>query len=79
MEFSRHFRAMFRERDIAEGWVQRTIEQPESVEESPDGTVHYLRRISEHGNRWLRVIVNEHTNPPVAVTVFFDRRLIKRQ
>lgn len=66
---------MLLERDIDTAWVNRVITEPEKIEEPGDGTRHYLRRISERGGRWLRVVINVTTEPHRAVTVFFDRRL----
>jgi hypothetical protein len=69
---------MLKERDIHTDWVERTAQDPDLTEEHGDGTRHYLKRISEHGNRWLRVVVNVAQQPPRCVTVFFDRRLGRR-
>lgn len=60
---------------IPETWQTVTTENPERIEERPDGTVHHLRRIHEHGNRVLRVIMNPNAVPRRVITVFFDRRL----
>ena len=49
---------MLKERAIDRFWVEQTMSEPEKVENTPEGTRHFLRRIPEHGNRWLRVIVN---------------------
>ncbi len=75
MEYTRHFRDMLKERSIAMSLVERTVAEPEKVEEHSDGTKHFLRKIPEHGNRWLRIVVNVATAPNKAVTVFFDRRM----
>jgi hypothetical protein len=50
---------MIEERGIKLTWVEKTLDHPEKVEYKSDGTQHFLRRIPEHGNRWLRVIVNK--------------------
>lgn len=75
MEDSIHFADMLQERGILREWVGATIETPERTEEHDDGTRHYIRRIPEFGNRWLRVIVNVTVFPEKRVTAFFDRRL----
>ena len=75
MRYSRHFEDMLKERCISAEWVDQTVTQPEKVEELNDGTRHFLRRIPEQGNRWLRVVVNVRVSPNMAVTAFFDRRL----
>jgi hypothetical protein len=75
MESTKHFRDMLEERGINPSWVERTITTPEEVEDHDDDTRHFLKRIEEHGNRWLRVVVNIRTQPHKAVTAFFDRRM----
>ena len=75
LTYTQHFEDMLLERQIDRSWVERAVSELESLEEPGDGTRHYLRRIAERGERWLRVIVNVAVQPPRAVTVFFDRRL----
>jgi hypothetical protein len=75
MEYRNHFRRMMEERSIRPEWVQNALDMPQRVEDQEDGTRHYLCRIEEHGNRWLRVVVNIRVTPEKAVTTFFDRRL----
>ena len=57
LTYTQHFEDMLLERQIDRSWVERAISEPERIEESGDGTRHYLRRITERGERWLRVIV----------------------
>jgi len=66
---------MLKERSIPMSLIKPTLAEPEKVEDRSDGTKHFLRRIPERGNRWLRVIVNISAVPNKAVTAFFDRRL----
>lgn len=66
---------MLKERLIPMSLIKRTLAEPQKVEERTDGTKHFLRRIPECDNRWLRVIVNVEAVPRKAVTAFFDRRL----
>ena len=75
MEETPHFVDMLRERSIAREWVERAVGDPDRVEHREDGTSHFLKRIPENGERWLRVVVNVNTEPNLAVTAFFDRRL----
>ncbi len=75
MQYTRHFKDMLKERSILMSLVNRTLAEPEKVEDHPDGTKHFLRQIPEQGNRWLRIIVNITVVPNKAVTAFFDRRL----
>ena len=74
-EFSEHARGMLRERNIKESWVTLTIENPDKKELKNNETIHYIKRIVEHGNRYLRVVVNPNVNPQIIITLFFDRRL----
>jgi len=50
---------------------------PERVEPLADihENTHYLKRIQDFGDRWLRVVVNPNVEPNRVVTVFFDRRV----
>jgi len=79
MEFTKHFKSMLKERSIRQERVERAVNEPEEVEESKDSTRHFSRRIEEHGNRWLRVVINSEVQPNRAVTAFFDRRLRGRK
>ena len=79
MQYTRHFEGMLKERGIEKSWVERTIAEPDKVEDCPDGTKHFLKQISEYESRWLRVIVNTTVVPNKSVTVFFDRRLKGKQ
>ena len=65
---------MLEERSIRQEWVEKGVNEPEKVEDYEDGIRHFLRRIEEHGNRWLRIVVNIQVYPNKAVTAFFDRR-----
>jgi hypothetical protein len=75
MEDTVHFEDMLNERGIKLEWADRTVQEPDRVEDHIDGTRHFLKQISEFENRWLRVIVNLSTMPEKRVTAFFDRRL----
>ena len=75
MKYTEHFKDMMKERLIQPTWKDLTLNEPEKVSDKPDGTRHFLRRIPEHGNRWLRIVVNVEAKPNKAVTVFFDRVL----
>jgi hypothetical protein len=73
--FSKHLYEMLKQRNIADLWVQRAVNNPDYIESYDDGTRHYLKKIAENGNRWLRVVVNIEELPNKGVTAFFDRRL----
>ena len=79
MKYTRHFEEMTTERSIHPTWIEQTLNEPEEVENKPDGTRHYLRQIPEHGNRWLRIIVNVACEPNKAVTAFFDRGVKRKK
>ncbi len=78
MKYSKHFEDMLLERKIDVSWVNATLGKPEKVEIHKDGTKHFIRRIEENDNRYLRVVINEVTTPARAVTAFFDRRLRRK-
>jgi len=75
---SGHFGDMLEERHISSQWVETTIADPEMTEDHDDGTKHFIKRIPEFDNRWLRVIVNITEFPYKGVTAFFDRRLRRK-
>lgn len=76
-ELSNHARHQMQERNILEAWVTEALTYPERVEPLADSqsNTHYLKRISDFGDRWLRVVVNPTVQPNRVVTVFFDRRV----
>jgi len=77
--FTKHFHEMLKQRNIVEAWAKRTIDDPDSIESHDGGrTRHYLKKIIENDNRWLRIVVNVEDLPNKAVTVFFDRRLRRK-
>lgn len=73
-----HFGEMLKERGIALEWTRRARTDPDVTEEHEDGTRHFIKRIPEFGNRWLRVVMNVTETPEKPVTAFFDRRLRRR-
>ena len=75
MEDTGHFGEMLTERGIKREWADITVLQPDKTEDYADGTRHYIRKIPEFGNRWLRIVVNTTYDPEKRVTAFFDRRL----
>jgi hypothetical protein len=75
-EWSQHASEMVKERKLRQEWIIEAISHPESTEDHRDST-HYIKRIPEHGHRYLRVVVNRNSIPKRIVTAFFDRRLNK--
>ena len=78
MEDTVHFIDMLNERGIKLAWADRTVQEPDKVEDHDDGTRHFIKQIPEFENRWLRVIVNIAAMPEKRVTAFFDRRLRRK-
>jgi len=76
-ELTVHARHQMQERNILESWIQEALAEPEKLLSFADayGNTHYLKRIQNFGDRWLRVIVNPNSNPERIVTIFFDRRV----
>ena len=75
-----HAEHVLAEREIPLAWVERVLDFPERAEpdrEQPE-LEHRLGRISEHGNRVLRVILNTMKTPVEVVTVYFDRAMRSR-
>jgi hypothetical protein len=74
---SAHAETVMAERSIKREWVERILSNPAKID--PDRTdaelKHALGRISEHGNRVLRVVYNGAVRPPMVVTVYFDRAM----
>ncbi|MBI2119080.1 MAG: DUF4258 domain-containing protein [Elusimicrobia bacterium] len=79
IQFSQHAQEMMKERNILEEWVVRTIQKPDRVELGSDTNDHLIKAIPEHGGRFLRIVVNTQAEPKRAITLFFDRRLGRRQ
>ena len=70
---------MLKERCIRREWADFATNDPDRTEDHEDGTRHFIKKIPEFGNRWLRVIVNVKDTPAIRVTAFFDRRLRSSQ
>ena len=51
------------------------MDESEQQETMTDGTTHYIKTISEVGERSLRVVMNIEVIPNRVITVFFDRRI----
>lgn len=69
---------MMKERGIAKSWVNSCVSEPDKTEKHSDGTKHFIKRIAEYENRWLRVIINQKITPKKGVILFFDRRLRRK-
>ena len=76
-ELSQHARDVLEEREIPMAWLERVFNSPQRIEPDADDAdlEHRLGRISEHGNRVLRVVVNKTVRPACIVTLYFDRAM----
>lgn len=76
--FSRHAEEALRLRQIERDWVLEALSSPDYLEADPSPRrLRDFRRISQFGNRWLRVVYEEDSDRQVVVTAFFDRRAEK--
>ena len=74
LDFTSHAENMLKERNIHREWVYQTVMEPSFTEKREDGTIHYLKPITENAGRTLRVVTNQEGQVIRVVTVFFDRR-----
>ena len=78
---SAHAFEVMRERNIQMDWVEITIAEPAFSEPDPKdpSLTRAYRRITEYGDRWLRVVYRKVDNDQLVVTVYFDRNFGRRQ
>ena len=79
IRFTAHARNVLSEREIPEEWVRRVISLPEKTEFPETGVTHYLARLPENDNRWLRVVTKRSEDDIVVITTFFDRGVTRRE
>lgn len=74
---TQHARDVLAERGIALEWVERVLGAPQMTEPDKNDAqlVHFLSKIPEHGDRVLRVVLNNHVEPRRVVTLYFDRKM----
>jgi len=74
---SAHAQTVIAERAINPEWIERILASPDRIENdaSDPALRHAIGRISENGNRVLRVVYNGFVEPVKVVTVYFDRAL----
>ncbi|WP_315862321.1 DUF4258 domain-containing protein [Picosynechococcus sp. PCC 8807] len=74
---SRHARDVLQKSDrncINPEWIRRTLTAPDYIDrDERTNACRAWKRIPEYGNRALRVVYNSEKQPPVIITVFFDR------
>ncbi|QUS60225.1 DUF4258 domain-containing protein [Synechocystis sp. PCC 7339] len=64
--------------NIKREWIDQVLTDPDYSDiDERTNTVRKWKRIPECDNRALRVVYNPDKQPPVVVTVFFDRRFKK--
>ena len=82
MEFTltKHAQIVLKEREIDIAWCEQVLNFPEQVEPDPDQAEleHRLGRISQHGGRVLRIVVNKTVRPIRIVTLYFDRTMFTK-
>jgi hypothetical protein len=78
-EFTAHARDMIAERKVSEDWVWRVLNHPDKKRTGEDGNMHYTKAIKERDGLILHVVVNPNFQPNRIVTLFFDRRLMRKR
>ncbi|MBI2714924.1 MAG: DUF4258 domain-containing protein [Rhizobiales bacterium] len=73
--FTRHAELMLAERGIERAWVERTVNEPETIESDPvrDDIYRAFRAIPERNGRVLRVVYATSGEQIRIITAFFDR------
>jgi hypothetical protein len=76
-ELTQHAKDVLAERQIPVEWVERALAGPElKLPDPTDATLERrYRKIPEHANRVLRVVVNTTVAPERVVSVYFDRTM----
>jgi len=77
LSYSRHARRVMAERLLHMDWVESVVAEPALRTPDPNDpeVERFFRRIPEHGDRVLRVVVNTRVVPWRVVSVFFDRSM----
>jgi hypothetical protein len=76
-ELTQHARTVLEARGIPTEWLKRALREPALTAPDPtDATLERrYRKIPEHGDRVLRVVVNVTVVPVRVVSVYFDRTM----
>jgi hypothetical protein len=76
-KLSEHAETTLREREIAPEWLATAMNDPDlTLPHESDSTLRYaLKRIPAFGDRILRVVYNDEKEPPIIVTLYFDRTM----
>ncbi len=72
-----HCSQMLDRRKIEVALIESAIDAPDRIVNIDSNERHYIKRIEDTKERWLRVIVNPTTDPLTIITAFYDRRLKK--
>ncbi len=66
-------------RSLCVEWVYRVVLNPTvSKLDTIPGRVQVWGQISEYGDRWLKVVYDQTTDPCIVITAHFDRSQKKR-
>ena len=81
LEYTRHAAHAMQERMIPRAWVESVVAEPalRTADPSDPEVDRFFRRIPEHGERVLRVVVNTRVAPWRVVSVFFDRSMMRSE
>ena len=73
--FTLHAELMLAERDIERAWVERAVNEPDTVESDPNRSDIYraFRAVPERNGRVLRVVYAVSGAQMRIITAFFDR------
>ncbi|MGY2977111.1 hypothetical protein ACVWY9_000129 [Thermostichus sp. OS-CIW-31] len=78
---SKHaLRRLQQRQEIASQWIERVLSCPDYVQVDPKDPQlkQAYGRIPEYGNRLLKIVYDESTDPWTVVTIFFDRTMGKK-
>ncbi len=73
--FGSHALEMLSERNIERSWVERTLRDPEAIEEDPTiaGRMRAFRAVPERGGGVMRVVYVRSGSMLHVITCFLDR------
>lgn len=76
-ELTQHARDVIEERQISIDWLERVLANPVLIQASTTDPELESRfaKITEFGDRVLRVVVNTQVVPERVVSVYFDRKM----
>ena len=77
LEYTRHAVQVMEEREISVDWIEQVVADPALRIPDPNDPEleRFFRRVREHDDRSLRVVVNTQAVPWRVVSAFFDRSM----